>query len=237
MTEYAISTFCYGERYHNQANRLIESIDQVDEKPDIFIVTDNVDAILKRRNVFVKNVKEYNQDYLNYKNNYYDFDFSVKRFSLMYAYEAGYEKVILTDADVIPNYSLFNTESVMNTFIENTVGGQVTYNFYDEQRTCSMLGDRFKYYEKSFGREFDKDLLTEMVEDCIQYISLVGESRYSFLRTWNECIEIKDRDSLPNTPAGNIDEMCFSALYNNLKIANTSDRSINLLIANHEKWY
>jgi hypothetical protein len=235
--DYAISTFCYGERYYNQTNRLIKSFELVDEKPNIFIVTDKPENITKKENVFVKNVNEYNQDYLIYHSDYYSFDFSVKRFSLLFAYENGYENVILTDTDVLPNYSLYNTESVMNTFIENTIGGQVTYNFTEEQKTYSMLGDRFKFYEKEFNLDFDKNLLNEMVEDCIQYISIKGEKRFDFIKTWNECIEIKDKYHLPNAPAGNIDEMCFSALFNGLKVSNTSNRSMNLLIPHHEKWY
>jgi hypothetical protein len=234
---YAIATFCYGERYYQQTNRFIDGIDILDEKPNIFIVTDNPEKITKKDYVFVKNISAYNQDYLIYQNNYYDFDFSVKRFSLLYAFENGYENVILTDTDILPNYSLYNTESIMNTFIENTVGGQVTYNFIEEQKTFSMLGDRFKHYEKSFNVEFDKELLNEMPEDCIQFISIKGDKRFDFIKTWNECIEIKDSCGLPNAPAGNIDEMCFSALYNSLNIANTSNRSINLLVAHHEKWY
>jgi len=234
---YAIATFCYGERYQNQTNRLINSINELSEKPDIFIVTDNPDGICKSENVYVKHVKDYNEDYLNYGKSYYDFDFSVKRFSLMYAFDKGYENVILTDTDVIPNYDLYNTESIMNTFVKNSIGGQITYNFEEEQQRHSMLGDRFLYYEKHFGLEFDKNLLTEMVEDCIQFISIQGDKRFDFLRSWNECIEVKDSKGLPNAPAGNIDEMCFSALKHGIKNVNTSGRSLNLLIAHHDKWY
>jgi hypothetical protein len=237
--KYAISTFCYGDRYYKQTNRLIESFDQLEvEKPEIFIVTDNPDVLIKKDFVKVANVSEFSPKYLNYKkDNYYEFDFSVKRFSLLYAFQAGYENVILTDTDAIPNYQLFNTESVMNTFVEDAIGGQVTYNFQQEQQTNSMLGDRFKFYEKFFGVEYDKNLLNEMVEDCIQFISIKGHKRFQFIHIWDECIKIKDSNELRNAPAGNIDEMCFSALYNGLKIVNTSSKSVNLLVAHHDKWY
>jgi hypothetical protein len=236
---YAIATFCYGDRYYQQTNRLIESFDKLEvEKPEIFIVTDNPDILIKKDFVRVANISEYNPKYLDYKkDNYYEFDFSVKRFSLLYAFENGYDNVILTDTDAIPNYQLFNTENVMNTFIEDSIGGQVTYNFQQEQQSNSMLGDRFKFYEKYFGVQYDKNLLNEMVEDCIQFISIKGYKKYQFMHIWNECIKIKDSNKLPNTPAGNIDEMCFSALYNNLNIINTSNISLNLLIAHHDKWY
>lgn len=236
---YAISTFCYGDRYYKQTNRLIESLDVLDfEKPEIFIVTDNPDILLKRDFVKVANISEFNPKYLDYKkDNYYEFDFSVKRFSLLYAFQNGYDNVILTDTDVIPNYQLFTTENIMNTFVEDAIGGQVTYSFEQEQKSNSMLGDRFKFYENYFGVQYDKDLLKEMVEDCIQFISIKGHKKYQFINMWDECIKIKDSAGLPNAPAGNIDEMCFSGLYNGLKIVNTSDKSMNVLVAHHDKWY
>lgn len=235
--EYAISTFCYGERYYQQTNRLIESFDDINEKPDFFIVTDNPSALIERPFVKKKNITEYNKKYSQYENDYYSFDFSVKRFSLLYAFENGYNNVILTDTDAIPNYDLFNTENVMKSFIKNSIGGPVTYCFKNEQNTNSMLGERFKHYENKFGVLFDRDYLDEMVEDCIQYISIEDNLKFKFIKTWNRCIEIKDKDNLPNAPAGNIDEMCFSALYNNLKVINTSNISLNLLVAHHDKWY
>ena len=72
--EYAIATFCYGERYYNQTNRMIESFDYMEVKPQIFIVTDNVDALVKRDFVNVKNISEYNSKYVTYDKNYYGFD-------------------------------------------------------------------------------------------------------------------------------------------------------------------
>jgi hypothetical protein len=235
--DYAIATFCYGDRYYNQTNNLIKSLEAVDEKPDIFIVTDKPDAIIKADNVRINDISQYNQKYTNYENNYYDFDFSVKRFSLLSAFNGGYENVILTDTDVTPNLDLYKTERIMANFIENTVASQVTYNFTDEQKTFSSLGDRYKVYENRFNVNYDKSLLDVMPEDCIQFISIKGDLRYKFIETWDKCIEIKDEMSLPNRPAGNIDEMCFAALYNGLNVANNSDRYINLLIANHDKWY
>jgi hypothetical protein len=235
--DYAIATFCYGERYYNQTNNLIKSLEEVDEKPDIFIVTDNPDSIIKADNVRINDISQYNQKYTCYESNYYDFDFSVKRFSLLSAFNGGYENVILTDTDVTPNLSLYKTETIMANFIENTVASQVTYNFTDEQKTFSSLGDRYKVYENHFNVNYDKSLLDVMPEDCIQFISIKGDLRYKFIETWDKCIKIKDEMNLPNRPAGNIDEMCFAALYNGLNVANNSDRYINLLIANHDKWY
>ena len=63
--EYAIATFCYGERYYNQTNRMIESFDYMEVKPQIFIVTDNEDSILKRDFVSVKNITEFNSLQIN----------------------------------------------------------------------------------------------------------------------------------------------------------------------------
>jgi len=234
---YAITTFCYGERYYNQTNRLIQSFVNFNETPEIFVVTDNPDAISKQDFVKVKNIGEYNPKYSTYNKDYYTFDFSVKRFSVSFAFENGYENVILTDTDAVRNEFTFNTTSIMNTFVGNSIGGQVVYNFSNEVNTNSMLGRRFLHYEKEFGIEFDKSLVNEMPEDCIQFISIPHEKKFKFMETWDKCIKIKDTQNLPNVPAGNIDEMCFAALYNGIGCVNTSNKSVNLLIAKHDKWY
>jgi len=234
---YAISTFCFGERYYQQTNRLINSFKELQNRPNIFIVTDSIDSIIKEEFVHIKNVGDYNKKYLEYKKNYYGFDFSVKRFSLLFAFENGYNNVILTDTDVVPNKTLFKDELIFNNFIENSVAGQTCYDFESEVISNSMLGRRLLHYEQKFNVIFDKKNLKSMPEDCVQFISIPNEKKFTFLRTWDECIKIKDKDNLPNIPAGNIDEMCFSALYNNIKCVNNSNKTINILTANHDKWY
>lgn len=235
--EYAIATFCYGERYYNQTNRMIESFDYMDVKPQIFIVTDNEDSILKRDFVNVKNISEFNSKYSSYHKDYYGFDFSVKRYSLLYAFQNGYENVILCDTDVVVNNTLYSHILVQKSFDDNSIVGPVTYNFNNEFKTNSMLGRRLTHYEKKFGVEYDKDKLNFMPEDCIQYISIKGDLRFSFIETWDMCIEIKDTENLYNTPAGNIDEMCFSAFYNNITVGNNANKCLNQLTAQHDKWY
>ena len=235
--EYAIATFCYGERYYNQTNRMIESFDYMDVKPQIFIVTDNEDSILKRDFVNVKNISEFNSKYSSYHKNYYGFDFSVKRYSLLYAFQNGYENVILCDTDVVVNNTLYSHMLIQKSFDDNSIVGPVTYNFNNESKTNSMLGRRLTHYETKFGVEYDKDRLNFMPEDCIQYISIKGDLRFSFIETWDKCIEIKDSENLHNTPAGNIDEMCFSAFYNNITVGNNANKCLNQLTAQHDKWY
>jgi hypothetical protein len=236
--DYAISTFCYGERYYKQTNRLIESFEFLEIKPEIFIVTDSPESILKKENVHVKNVELYDESYLNYeRDNYYSFDFSVKRFSLLFAFENGYEKVILTDTDAVANSSIYSHDTIRNTFMENCITGQVTYSFKDQIDTNSMLGRRFLHYENFYKVEFDKELLDQMVEDCIQFVSINNGNAMKFIDTWNELIKIKREDNLHNTPAGNIDEMCFAGLMNDIHNKNSSSKSVNALIAIHDKWY
>lgn len=235
--KYAISTFCFSERYYQQSNNLIESFDVLEVKPDIFIITDNIHSIKKQNNVFVKNVGEYNAKYLNYGKNYYDFDFSVKRFALQFAFEHKYDNVILVDTDTVVNQNLYTHEKIMECFNSNSILGQVTYNFSNEIFTNSELGKRFLFYENKFDVAFKKSLLNYMPEDCIQFFSIDETKKFKFLEIWNECIKIKDFYNLKNTPAGNIDEICFSALINDIYVGNNSNKHINLLIPKHDKWY
>jgi hypothetical protein len=233
---YAIATFCYGERYYAQTNRMIESFKKIQNRPKIFIVTDKPEAIIKEDFVFVSDIKNYDEKYSTYNTNYYDFDFSVKRFSVKFALDNGFTKVILTDTDVIPNEVLFNDKNILETFIPNSVSGQVTYLFEKEIESNSMLGRRFTHYETLFEVDYNKKDMW-MPEDCIQFLDIEKEKFYSFLDTWDKCIEIKYSDKLHNIPAGNIDEMCFSALHNGIELHNNSNKHINLLIPNHDKWY
>lgn len=237
MIDYAIATFCYGERYHNQTNKMIESFDYMESKPLIFVVTDNVESITKREFVNTKSIADFNSKYLNFNTDYFTFDFSVKRFSLQYAFDNGYTDVILVDTDVQVNQGLYSHESIMQCFLPNTVAGQVTYNFNEQIKSNSELGKRFLYYESKFNVKYDKNQLDFMPEDCVQFISIEEDLKYKFLDTWNECIKIKDTENLRNVPAGNIDEMCFSALYNGLAVTNNSNKHYNLLIPKHDKWY
>lgn len=235
--KYAIATFCYGERYYNQVNRLINSFTNNENKPPIIVVTDNVDSITKDDNVSIFDIREFNPEYSTYSNSYYTFDFSVKRYSLLAALNLGYNKIILTDADAVVNESLFSTENALKGFVKNSIQGQVTYDFTKEIMTNSMLGRRFLEYEKQFNVSYNKYDLKFMPEDCIQFIDIDTEKFYPFLNTWGECIKIKNNENLPNVPAGNIDEMCFAAFFNGITVGNNSDKITNLLINIHDKWY
>jgi|688.fasta_scaffold107227_2 hypothetical protein len=234
--EYAISTFCYGDIYYEQTNRLIESFLEIDDKPNIFVVTDNPDKIRKESWVNINNIKEYNEKYQTYNTNYYDFDFSVKRYSVKFALENNYSKIILSDTDVVANNIIFSHNNILKLFLNNSISGQVTYLFDDEINRNSELGKRFQYYEKKFNVKYSNQNFY-MPEDCIQFLDIEKNKFESFLNTWDECIKIKYEEDLRNIPAGNIDEMCFSAFHNGIDLKNNSGQGINLLIPKHNKWY
>lgn len=234
---FCFATFCFGSRYHNQVNRFIADINNSEYKPTLVVITDDPSAIKQRDFVRTFNVSDFNPNYLNYGKTYYDFDFSVKRFSVRAAHSLGYTKIILVDADMRVNYGLFNEENILKSFDHNSVVGPVTYNFSEQVNTNSELGRRLLEYEKKFNFNCNKDSLTFMPEDCVQYISMDDDKLLSFLNTWDECIEYKNSHPLRNIPAGNIDEMCFSSLYNGLTVGNNSDRSLNIIYPEHDKWY
>lgn len=234
---FTFATFCFGERYYQQVNRFINDILNHDFKPHLVVLTDNCDKIIKADFVKSVDVRNYNPDYLDYQTNYYDFDFSVKRYSVRASVDLGFTKVILVDADMRVNSSLFNEENILNSFIENCVSGPVTYNFSEQIQSNSELGRRLLHYENVFGFETDKEKLGIMPEDCIQYIDIEKDKFIKFLDTWDKCIEHKKTDGLRNIPAGNIDEMCFSSLYNGVELGNNSNKSLNIIYAEHDKWY
>ena len=230
--KYAIATFSFGDRYANQTNRFIRSFEQIENPPMIFIVSNKLDKIIKRPFVKVYDIKLFEPDY-EYVENYYTFDFSVKRYSLKMAFDEGYENVILTDTDVVLNPNKFNL--IKNCFIPNSISSQTTYSFIPNDK--SELGKRFMNYERLFDVYFNKNELYVMPEDCIQFISIEGNRRYKFIDTWSKCIQYKKEENMGNTPAGNIDEMCFAGLYNAVDLNNNSHIEINIFDAKHDKWY
>lgn len=236
-TKFAIATFCFGERYQKQTNRLINEIDKSYFKPTLVVVTDDINFIIDKPFVKKFNISDFNPEYKNYSDSYYDFDFSVKRYSLLAALNLGFTKIILCDTDAVPNPSLFTEEYMIKGFEKNSIQGQVTYNFKDQINTNSELGKRFIEYEKFYNVYFDKDLLNFMPEDCIQFLDIDIPKFYNFLRVWDDCIKYKKTQNLSNIPAGNIDEMCFSALKCGITVGNNSDKCINPLIPIHDKWY
>jgi len=233
--EYAFATFCFGDRYQKQTNRLIESLEKTNIKKEIFVITDDESKIKNLPWVKVKNIKEYNPNYLNYAKNYFDFDFSVKRYVLRFALENNQTNIILIDTDVITG-PLFSDLNIKNAFITNHIIGPVVYEYEKEVISSSKLGKRLNHYEKIFGVDLNKTGMW-MPEDCIQFLSIEKNIFGKFLDTWDKCIEIKYKDGLPNVPAGNIDEMCFSALLHGIGVGNNSDKSVNILTANHDIWY
>ena len=237
MSKFAIATFAYSERYQKQVNRMISEIDSCDFKPTVVVVTDNVDNILDKPFVKKYDISQFNPEYKNYSDSYYSFDFSVKRYSLLAALNLGFTKIILSDADAVPNKSLFTEEYIMKGFVTNSIQGQVTYNISKEIMTNSELGKRFLSYEKYFNTSYDKNELNFMPEDCIQFVDIEMPKFYNFLRIWDECIRYKNSQKLSNAPAGNIDEMCFAALHCGLTVGNNSDKSMNALTPIHDKWY
>jgi hypothetical protein len=235
--DFTFATFCFGDRYYQQVNRFIDDVSKQKLKPNLVVLTDNTEKIIKYDFVKIINITDYNSDYLNYANNYYDFDFSVKRYVVRASVNLGFNKIILVDADMVINPSLFTEENINNSFIENSISGPVIYKFNYEIKTNSELGKRLLHYESVFGFETDKNKLDVMPEDCIQYIHIEKNKFIKFLDTWDKCIEHKKLDRLRNVPAGNIDEMCFSALYNGIELHNNSNKSLNIVYAKHDKWY
>lgn len=235
--KFCFATFCFGERYYKQVNRFIDDITKSDFHPSLIVITDEPDKIKNQCFVTTFNISDFNPNYSTYAENYYDFDFSVKRFAVFAAFKLGYTNIILTDADMRVNYGLFNENNIINSFRPNSILGPVTYNFSEQINTNSELGNRLVDYERYFNISVDKNKLNFMPEDCIQYISIDEDKITHFLSSWDRCIEYKKIKPLRNIPAGNIDEMCFSALINGIEVGNNSDKCLNIVYAEHDKWY
>jgi hypothetical protein len=235
--KFCFATFCFGERYYEQVNRFIDDISKSDFRPNLIVITDDPGKIKDEFFVTPFDINDFNPKYLDYEKNYYDFDFSVKRYSVLAAFKLGFTNIILVDADMRVNYGLFNEQNIINSFKSDSILGPVTYNFSEQINTNSELGNRLLEYERHFNISVDKEKLDFMPEDCIQYISICEEKFSNFLSSWDRCIGYKQTKPLRNIPAGNIDEMCFSAISNGIEVGNNSNKSLNIIYPEHDKWY
>ena len=229
---FCIATFGFGERYYNQINRLIESSKAFQDIPKIFVLTDKPEKIQTTENVEVVNISLYQDSYQFVENNYYIFDFSVKRWVVKHALLQNYNKIVLVDCDIIFNHS-WNCEMYEKYFVEDSISGQVVY---DLNNAFDPLGKRYEYYKQHFGMDFEPSLVNEVPEDCITLFNFKSkELGLEFIDCWSDCIEVKNEHSLGNAPAGNIDEIAFSAC--KLGIPMKYEYTYNLLVADHDKWY
>lgn len=229
---FCIATFGFGERYHNQINRLIESSTKFNDIPKIFVLTEKPEAIQCSDNVEIVNVNLYSENYTFTENNYYIFDFSVKRWIVKHALLQNYNKIVLVDCDVIFNHS-WNIEMYEDYFVDGSISGQVVY---DLNTAFDPLGKRYEYYKQHFGKEFHKELVTEVPEDCITLFNFESiDKGLEFINVWSKCIEVKNDHHLGNSPAGNIDEIAFAACELGIPLRNRY--TYNLLVADHDKWY
>ena len=85
--KFCFATFCFGERYYEQVNRFIDDISKSDFRPNLIVITDDPSKIRDEFFVTSFDINDFNPKYLDYEKNYYDFDFSVKRYSVLAAFK------------------------------------------------------------------------------------------------------------------------------------------------------
>ena len=186
--KFTFATFCFGERYYNQVNRFIGDILESDYKTNLVVVTDEPSKINNQEFVHIFHINDFNPNYLEYAKNYYDFDFSVKRYSLKAALSIGFTKMILVDCDMRVNASFFYEEKILGAFDENSLSGPVTYNFHEQVHTNSELGRRLLEYEKYFNHDVDKDMCDAFSQNFKNYDVVCDSSCFIVLYLENECL-------------------------------------------------
>jgi hypothetical protein len=234
--KFCFATFVFGDRYYPVANRFIDDIIKSQFKPTLVVVTDRPDLIHQEDFVKTFDIRVLNKKYAYYATNYYGFDFSVERYAIKAALMLGYRKIVLTNAEMRVD-CCFREEEIMTCFKENSILGPSTFDFNKEVTSSSKLGLRLREYEKLFGVEIDKSKLMKMPEDCIEYFQLTTEKYAAFLTDWDCCIEYKYTKPLSNIPIGNIDEICFCAVKNDINLGNNVDSSCRVVHAQHDRWY
>lgn len=239
MNDFIFATFTFGDFYHQQTNRLIESSLKINKenRPLIFVITENCDNILKADNVICENICIYDSKYLSFNPIYEKFDFSVKRYSILQALKYGYTKIALIDNDIIFLPESYDKNIVSNFFEQNTVSGPTCYLYKDHLINNSYLGMRFSAYMRYFNNDSDMSKYMDMImpEDCITYFNFIDANQgYNFVDIWGVCRDYKYKVNLNEAPVGNIDEICYCAINckMNLKVADYSNK-FKMFYADH----
>jgi len=221
MSTLCYSTASYGSKYYNATNKLIESLNIIENKklPTIFVMTDKVDAINKHPNVFVKDINDYNPKYSTYNDNYYRYNATAHRYNVLHALENGYTNITYIDTDLLflPNFDL----DIVETFFEpNTVAGESMYGFKD-YFIGAMLGKRFASYYKHFEGNENLDQFKDMVmpDDRLIYFSFrdINHGK-EYVEWWGKCSDYREQADLCCAPVGNLDENCFCAYKTGMKV-------------------
>ena len=131
--------------------------------------------------------------------------------------------------------------------------GEYKYNFFNSlqnylETELYFYGSikRFDYISNS--SDIDIIVITDNVKSMLSkiqtYLNVSKDKTQKIFQQYSvydkEVVtgyKIKYDENLRNVPAGNIDEMCFSAFYNGIELKNNSSQGINLLIPKHNKWY
>jgi hypothetical protein len=242
MDNFVFATFTFGEFYHAQTNRLIESslLISEDKRPKIMVITDDCNSIISADNVICKNVSTYDPKHMEFAETYDGFDFSVKRLSILQSLTYGYTNICLIDNDVIFIPERYNNEIVSTFFEPNVVSGPVIYLYSDHLLHGALLGNRFRNYMSYFDNIQDTSNYMDMLmpEDCITYFSFPTiEIGKEYVNIWEKCRDYKYEKGLNTSPVGNIDEICYAAVQLNMEIKPSHiSNSYNMYYADHVRY-
>lgn len=229
MIDFCFTTMSFGERYYKQSERFILDRDKHCPEIKIIIITDNTDFFKKFNNVIAVNVGDYNPKYLNYETNYYKFDNSCRRFSILASIDSGFTNIVHIDND---NHftKTWNLTSFKNLFKKNVISSPLTYNYHSHRD----LGDKVLFYSKILNHNIEINEIKNLPEGCLNLMSFDTSDRaLNFFKTWDECVKIRDEHK--KFANNNLEEIFFSGKINGMYFEHVQTHPF--FSPKHEIWY
>lgn len=229
MSEFCFCVLSLGDRYYPQTKRFIEDRNNNCPQIPINILTDNIKYFEGFEKINIFNIGDFGYEYLNYKKNYYGFDFSIIRFLIRKTLELGYLKFVVLDND---NHFVktFNLEKFKNLFKINHILSPIVYNF-----GCQVdMGKKVLFYSKFFNYNIEESEILKMPEGSVNLYWFDSIDRgLSFVNDFDKCINIRNENKLFTNDS--IQEKFFSGFKNKMMFDNCIIHTF--FQAKHDKWY
>lgn len=229
--KFCIASFCFSERYRNIAKkRIVKSCEE--NNINLIILTDRPAEFPNLPNLRVFNINEY-QDSRKLIHKYFEFDFSVKRFSLKKAYELGYKKILLADCDTV----IVSPEILADTINKRCTKYNAVYPFSAVYNVDFERFGRLKYYLEENNTKEDFLKKNKIVSEDLQQLFTFknDESFQKFFNTWEQLEEIKKHKNIQLRPRSSIEEIAYSSYINGIDLIQeavpTGIRAV------HNAWY
>jgi len=223
--KFSVSVFPIGKRYVDQFNSFFLDHFPWDDV-DIFCLTNLPEKIKRKKNIHIININKYDDRYKGeYQENYWSFDFNLKRHSIKESFDYGYRRNIFFDVD--HKILIDDKEKISGLFKRGLITG---FSFSQAKMEEKV---RIKRFNETFP-VFKKGESVNILEDSGVFFDLSLEKFLEFYENWDKLVKTNLYKELTH-PRGVLHEISMAAKMSNIQIEDSGQaqwfRSVS------DKWY